>query len=129
MAQQWTVDFGDFKVEDVEASNEAAARERALERLMDRVSDAQVTPHYSVYEVKQHCTGCRINVRARSRAEAKHAVQQYTQERIDELRDVAPPGQARSFLKDLHTGVEVRGESDTGPYELDDDGKWNEGTL
>lgn len=128
MSQQWTVDFGDFKVEDVEADTRSEARDRAIERLQDRVHDAEVTPKYSVYEVRQHCTGCRINVRAMSASQAESAVRAYTEKQIGELEKDAQ-GTARSLLQDLNRGAEVIEEVGNGHYEITENGVREEGCI
>lgn len=115
--------------ETVEADSESHAEDVALDILEEDFRHSVSVQKPSIYQVYFKYGGVQCNVLAMSRHEAEQNARKYVENRRDAVLDELPHGPERTFIQDLSTSVDVKKEHSDGHYEIDREGRWNEGTL
>lgn len=113
----------------VEAENEAKAEEVALEELKEEFRHTVGIKGLKVYDVRLKYGNVKVGVLAASLSEAEQTAHEYIERRREKGLEKSNSPYSRNILQDLRTDVEVEGSRNHGPYEINRDGRWDEGEL
>lgn len=127
MATYEVTALGDFR-RVVEADSQSDAERKALQALKEEYEHTVGVNAIKAYEVTFHLDRTHANVLASSSTEARENARQWVNDKIDRAMNGANQD-ARDILQELSTDVTVEGVSANTHYEIDRDGRWNEGDL
>lgn len=111
-----------------EAESESEAHDTILQRVKEEYDASFSANAIKAYDVRFKLDNTRANVLASTHVEAAENARQWVERKLD--RAIKGSNQdAREILQELSTDVEVKGVSPNTHYEIDRDGRWNEGDL